>query len=177
MSANDFFLQRQDYLENKLREYFKEKLEHNRIINSNTGCWHWMLHVANTGYGQIYCAIDGKLYSTHRIAMFVYGDFKFTSDKLTLICHKCPIRNCFNPDHLYIGDHHTNALDRVKDGNASFNQGENSGRTELTDKLVIDLRELFKTDKYTKRQLAEMFGIGESTVGAIIRGKTWKHLL
>ena len=155
-------------------KYLQDKLESNRIINRETGCWHWMKHVANTGYGQIYNPEDGKLYSTHRVAMIIYAGMNPESDKL--VCHKCPTRNCFNPDHLYLGDYHDNAVDKVKAGNGSFNYGSNSGRTKLIDQNVIQIRQMFDSKECSIPELANMYSLGLSTVRSIVRRKTWKHL-
>ncbi len=43
-----------------------------------------------------------------------------------IICHKCREPNCWNPDHIYIGDTSSNTLDAIADG--TFKNG-NSDKT------------------------------------------------
>ena len=175
MSLADEAKEREEYHQKVRLEKLREKLEQNRIIDKDTGCWHWMKHVANTGYGQIYDAMTGKLFSTHRIAMVIYSGFVESDDRLKLVCHKCPIRNCFNPDHLYVGTASDNMYDKSAAGNSKYNRGERSGRTHLTEKDVVEIRRLFAKGDLQK-DLAIQFGVADRTICAIVRRTSWKHL-
>jgi len=52
-----------------------------------------------------------------------------------------------------------------------------SGLARMNSKLSIDevikIRSLFSTGRYTKKQLASMFGIHQAALGYVIRRKTW----
>lgn len=54
------------------------------------------------------------------------------------------------------------------------NSKENNGRSVLTQAKVNKMRALWKTGKYTKIKLANMFGIGKSQASNIVLGKSWK---
>lgn len=97
------------------RQYssLQERLEAHREIDSETGCWLWTGHL-DRGHGRI--TIERKPYLVGRIAMKVYRGFDLKSSKL--ICHirECPNAHCFNPDHLYYGDHSSNLRDAIAIG-------------------------------------------------------------
>lgn len=49
-------------------------------------------------------------------------------------------------------------------------------KTKLTNQQVISMRKKFLTGRYTKSQLAKIFGIHDSTASCIIRRKSWEIL-
>ena len=48
---------------------------------------------------------------------------------------------------------------------------------KLTQSQVKEIREKYKTGKYTLRTLSQEYGITASTLGSIIRRDTWRHVL
>ena len=56
-------------------------------------------------------------------------------------------------------------------------QGEEKPVAKLKNQEVLDIRELWKTRKYTQIKLAEMYGVSKWTIRNIIRRKSWKFLL
>ena len=54
-----------------------------------------------------------KAYKAHRLALVLTG---IEIPKGALVCHHCDNKACVNPDHLYVGDRHTNARDSVARG-------------------------------------------------------------
>ena len=42
---------------------------------------------------------------------------------------------------------------------------------------VKDLKKEFNKHIYTNRELGKMFNINYSTVGYIVKGKAWKHII
>ena len=64
------------------------------------------------GYGGV--NYNGKYVYAHRIAAMLYINFDIKS-KL-LICHKYDIKNCVNPDHLFIGTPSDNINDCINKG-------------------------------------------------------------
>ena len=47
---------------------------------------------------------------------------------------------------------------------------------KLTEKQVLQIRELYATKKHTMRGLGEMFGVVNSTIRDIVHRKKWKHI-
>ena len=56
-------------------------------------------------------------------------------------------------------------------------QGEEKPVAKLKNQEVLDIRELWKTRKYSQRKLAEIYGGSRWTIKKIVEGQTWKFLL
>ena len=56
-------------------------------------------------------------------------------------------------------------------------RGESHGSSKLTEDNVRDMRERYASQKVTMRVLGYEYGISAPTVLAVIRRKTWKHIL
>lgn len=80
------------------------------------------------------------------------------------LCHHCDVRNCVNPDHLYIGDHQSNMADMRA-------RHRNHSRARLTVQQVSEIKAA--KGVLTGPQLAEMYGINKWHVYDIWRGRKW----
>lgn len=88
-----------------IRDYFISN------VSKKGGCWLWEGRTSTSGYGVL--SIKGQEVYAHRWAFEFY---KNQSPKDKLVCHKCDIKTCVNPRHLFLGDHKINALDAHKKG-------------------------------------------------------------
>lgn len=95
----------------------QKKLEAKRLITSD-GHWLWTGGKFDHGYGFI--CVEGKVKQVHRVAFQIYKPEE-TTLSVNCVLHKppCVTRNCFNPEHLYLGDKKQNALDCVLMGRHS----------------------------------------------------------
>jgi hypothetical protein len=86
----------------------------NRVLKQEDGCWIWQAGTSmlamngwpHKGYPFVY--YKGKGLRVHRI---MYEQFVGPIPKKLFICHKCDIKQCVNPDHLFAGTQ----LDNMKD--------------------------------------------------------------
>ncbi|MFV8266483.1 hypothetical protein ACNQR9_26045 [Mycolicibacterium peregrinum] len=53
--------------------------------------------------------------------------------------------------------------------------GSKHGKSKLTEGDVRDMRRLYCSGA-TQVSLAELFGVSQSNVSDIVRGKTWRHV-
>ncbi len=83
-----------------------------------------------------------------------------------------PTNNKF--ENLKWGTSKENGEDMVKHGTGTI--GEKNEHVKLTENEVIEIREMYSTNKYTQEKLAEIFDVTQSNIGCIIRRKSWKHI-
>lgn len=75
-------------------------------VDKTPTCWLWTAKLNGTGYGSI--GVKGKKYLAHRLSYEIAnGPF----DKALFVLHRCDVRNCVRPDHLWLGTQSDNMLD------------------------------------------------------------------
>ncbi len=77
-------------------------------------CWLWLGYKRCNGYGALKVdAPKNKIEYAHRIA---YKLWKGSIPDHLDVCHSCDVRNCINPDHLWVGTHQENMNDAFSKG-------------------------------------------------------------
>lgn len=66
-------------------------------------------------------------------------------------------------------------LKHARDTGLQNNAGENNGMSKLTERQVIEIRELVNT--HTLKEVANMFNVSASCISAIKLGKTYKEVV
>lgn len=79
---------------------------------------------------------------------------------------------CCSRKHLRWATRLENARDAMS--HDTHARGEINGNSKLTDKDVMDIREL--RGKVTLRELSERYGVSQGSLCWVQKGKTWKHL-
>lgn len=92
-------------------EKVRQKLVSNSIIDSVTGCWLYQGVPLANGY----CAImfNGKRAGIHRLSLHINWGFDLDSEEYVLHKPNCPNKNCWNPEHLYVGTQADNVMDSI----------------------------------------------------------------
>ena len=120
------------------------------------------------GYGVI--QILGRTKFVHQVA-YELAHGKIPRGKV--VRHTCDNRLCCEPTHLILGSHKENTQDMVDRGRSA--KGSKHGRAKLTEKDVLAIREA--NSKGTKQaELARNYSVAETTIEAILKRKTWKHI-
>jgi hypothetical protein len=146
------------------------------LTQETEGCIPWP-YSKRDGYGRV--SLGGSRSTnivafTHRLAYTIAcGDIPEGLDVL----HHCDNPPCFNPRHLFVGTDQDNKNDQKAKGRVRSGTKVNFAR--LTDEQVKEIRALYqpKTRWLDKRILAEQYGVSETTIYDLLKGKTWKHLL
>ena len=129
------------------------------IKDSKTGCWLWQGSCFESGYGQI--GYHGKSLRTHRVS-WIYHNGEIP--KGFNVLHKCDIRNCINPNHLFLGKPIDNTTDMI-------NKNRRVNPTaKLSEFDVIFIRE----DTRPQIKIAKEYGISKSQISKIKSGKAWR---
>jgi len=137
-------------------------------VERSAGCWEWQASKSDTGYG---CFYDGRAYHAHRYSWALANG---PIPPGLLVLHRCDNRACVNPEHLFLGSHRDNSVDMVGKGRNHTHDtaGERHGEAKLTDEAVREIR----TSALTGRALAAKFGVTESAVSLVRRGRAWRHV-
>lgn len=136
-------------------------------------CWEWT-GARRVGYGALVVGYNEKgqpiKASAHRLSWQLHNSE--IPDGL-FVCHHCDNRLCVRPDHLFLGTIRENGADMVRKGRQV--KGERVNTCQLTEAQAAEVKRL--SDAGVRQQsIADMFGIGQSTVSAIVCGQSWKHL-
>ena len=125
-----------------------------KFVEQGEGCWEWSGSL-QSGYG-VLTVRNGYQCRAHRV-MWAH---KHGDPGKMLVLHTCDNSKCVNPDHLYLGTHKDNRMDMV-------NRGRVKGKLSEDVVLAIVAR---LDDGDTQREIAEDFGVVESTVSLINSG-------
>lgn len=127
-----------------------------------SGCWLWTAFRNNVGYGQINAGRRGEgMLKAHRVSFELHVG---PIPEGLWVLHRCDVRHCVNPEHLFLGTAADNMRDMCEKGR--------HGRTKLTEADVRAIR----ADTRAQRTIAAAYGIRHGTVGNIKRRKAWRHV-
>lgn len=136
-------------------------------LENEGGCWVWQGNQSDDGYGRV--RIEGKKRRAH-IVSFEYA-FGPVPEGL-MVCHECGNSLCINPSHLYAGTYSDNYADMVRHGTRNTPRGQDAPKAKLTEAQVLEIR----SDHRSTRVIAEIYGMGKSTIQQIKAGEIWTHL-
>lgn len=151
------------------RERFYEKI----IPVAESGCWLWIAHILNNGYGQFW---DGdKLVLAHRFSYALsFGELGGMD-----VLHKCDVPSCVNPAHLFLGSHADNMADMARKGRSNREwkvRGSDATPSRLSADQVLEIRKLYASGGHSQRKIAAMFGVSQPAIKCITRRQVWRHI-
>jgi hypothetical protein len=158
------------YLENVLDRFWsKVKFEYNEdgTINNNA-CMIWTTGKDKDGYGQFW--VNGKGIRSH---IFVWTIYNGPILKGLQVLHKCDYPGCINPLHLWIGTNQENVDDKVRKRRQI--KGSSHGMAVFEDEEVFEILKLSNSGM-TQQEIADIFGVTQSSINNIITGRCWSHL-
>lgn len=126
----------------------------------DTPCWIWQRAINRGGYGAI--AIKRVMRPAHRV---VYGVLVEPIPDSLRACHKCDVRACVNPGHVFPGTDQDNARDAVMKGRAT---------TRLTPDIVLDIA-LSRNHEH-QADTAARLGLDRHAVSSVQGKKNWECL-
>jgi hypothetical protein len=140
-----------------------ERFHRSYNVNPETGCWEWKAWKSPTGYG-IFPMPGNKRIKAHR---YSYEMFIGPIPDGMFVLHKCDVRSCCRPDHLFAGSHQENMTDMVK-------KGRWGDRNRLYPDAVRDIRRTY-AEQGTRCLpiLAEKYGVAQPAVWAAAKRRSW----
>ncbi len=141
---------------------------------NENGCILWKGAIGKNGYGYISYKKNGGRNApetTHRISyMLATGK---PIPKGMEICHKCDVRACVNPEHLFLGTRQDNVNDAAKKGRLV--RGERHPHTFITDDDVRAMRAMYERG-CRNVDISRKFGVTQMSAWNILHGISWKHV-
>jgi len=140
-----------------------------RYVEKTDGCWLWTGRKTWSGYGEITLGGKrGRKIRAHRVAWeSVHGPVP----NGLCVLHRCDVRSCVRPDHLFLGTRADNAADCLT--KARHARGERVGSAKLTASQVQQIRDLAACGE-ARRAIADRFGVSRSNVGLIVSRQRWR---
>lgn len=143
----------------------RSKIERHVSPEPNSGCWLWSGCVNKDGYGLVHDASQNtRNVLAHRASWKSHnGPIPFG----LCVLHRCDVRSCVNPAHLFLGTRTENAADRNAKGRTQ--RGEMQGGAKLTRQQIDAIR----ADPRRQRTIAADYGITQAHVSSIKTGRRW----
>ena len=147
---------------------YPERFHSRYVPVTESGCWVWTGGTTSTsrsrvGYGSFwagYAINKGKQISAHRYSYYLAtGHWPSTHEH---ILHKCDNGLCVNPDHLFLGTHQENMIDKA-------NKGRVVSPNKLTKEQVCLARQM-RTEGKQVKVIAERLGISASQMSRLVKG-------
>lgn len=169
-------------------------------VDTSGECWLWTASCGGHGYGQ--CWMGQRVVLAHRVAyILTCGPIPPELSAL----HRCDVKRCVNPTHLWLGTAAENAADCRQKGRTARGErngththpervargsrngiriqpnrapiGERNGQAKLTIAQVREIRRAYMAGEALQHQLATRFGVCQQTVCHIVRRTSWRHVL
>ena len=149
--------------------HITEKNLANYIPIPECGCWFWLGHRSDEGYGMCRC-VAGYAYA-HRV---FFAAYKGPLVAGMHVLHKCDTPACVNPDHLFLGTHIQNMADQKRKNRHAF--GEQNAHASLTDEMVMRMREEGLSGQDNFKRVGKKLGLSHHTIRDAVVGRSWTHL-
>lgn len=136
--------------------------------NGAGGCWLYLGTISFEGYGyvNIGAGVRRKQWQAHR---FAWSLLKGELAGGACVLHTCDVRNCVNPEHLYIGDRLANARDKIR------RRRDPTG--VLTYEQVADIKAAIENySRGLSASLARQYGVSSGVIAGIRTGRTYRHV-
>ena len=152
-----------------------ERLQRDAMPEPNSGCLLWIGATQRNGYGRAQWGKRGQSYLVHRLA-WQAANGPIPEGKV--ICHKCDVRACINPQHLFVGTQSDNIKDMYAKGRVPRHRGQPTlhGMEHPSAKLTDDIVRQIRLDGRPAKEWAAETGIHQMTIYKIRNRSRWAHI-
>jgi len=145
-----------------------ERFEEKFTKGDPSECWLWRASKTSFGYGRF----SFTHYHTKRAHRISWEFYRGPIPNGIHVLHKCDVRDCVNPDHLFLGTNQDNVNDRETKGRGNQRKGEKHHNTKLTEDQVYEIR----ASNERTDALAKQYGVTPHTIWQIRMRRRWKSL-
>lgn len=143
-------------------------IEGTHYMVSESGCWIWTRSTIAAGYGQV-----RRCGTTKRVHRVSYEQHVGPIPAGMCVLHRCDVRACLNPDHLFLGTRADNSADMVAKGRHA--RGSARPSAKLAEADIPRIRRAYAGGERQK-SIASRYGVDPSTISLITSGVTWSHI-
>ncbi len=133
-------------------------------------CWLWTAGKQHNGYGRFHHTATATI-AAHK---FSWIEASGAVPAGLFVLHKCDVRACVNPDHLFLGTKLDNKEDMIAKDRDCY--GERVHCHKLTAAQVVSIREEYAAGGITHRELGARYGVRKETIGKVVRFRNWKKV-
>lgn len=150
-----------------------------QIINDADSCWLWTGKISQTGgYGRFYLSNPEREVPAHK---FAYEDTNGPLPEGMKALHRCDVRPCVRPSHVFPGTQKDNIQDAMKKGRFPQHQYFRGKHFHTPKKLSADavreIRDKYANERISQQKLADQYGVSQVMISTIVRGATWTHIV
>ncbi len=173
---------------NHIKKSIEERFWENVCICTyDRGCWLWIAGTSLNGYGCFHARRSHPEYA-HRVAWILnHGPIPHG----LCVLHKCDVRACVRPDHLFLGTRRDNSHDARAKGRLgpqcdTFRKMWANRPRELAEdwqynvklnaEAVREIRSTYQFRKITLSHFAKKFGVSYQTIHEVVTFQTWRHV-
>lgn len=145
------------------------------IPEPNSGCWLWTASWHHLGYGAVGRHPDHGQVKAHRLSWVAFNG---TIPDGLKVCHKCDVRCCVNPDHLFLGTQADNVADMFAKGRnrSSPRYGEENPMAVLTENKAREILRTYAGGVNNQRELCRMYNVTPMTMNRLVRRISWRTI-
>lgn len=150
-----------------------ERMQRFIEFDTNGGCWLWSGALGGGRYGVVHIRPHVTAFSAHRLAYWIErgpipGGLQAN--------HKCDVRECCNPEHIFVGTQADNLQDASRKGRLHLQhynverRGERHPRARFSNEDVRAMRALADAG-FSTAYVARLFGASDGHAFKIVGGR------
>lgn len=137
-----------------------------------SGCWLWTGATITSGYGHM--SVGGRQGSQLRAPRVSWLIHNGPIPNGMQVCHRCDVRLCVRPDHLFLGTNADNARDMAAKGRMWKQRLVSPPLKKLNRVAALNIALAYAFGKTSQSSLAARYGVHVNTVNSLLNGHNWQ---